>query len=96
MWHEKLGEALSDLGILSSRADPDIWMRPSGDNSKYEYIAVYVDDLALAVEDPKKIIETLTNKFKFKLKAEPLSYHLDTDYHRDKDGTLVQSKEIHW
>ena len=30
-----------------SKADPDIWMRSSTDGTHYEYIAVYVDDLAM-------------------------------------------------
>ena len=41
---------------------------------KYEYIAIYVDDLLIASEEPHKIIQ---------------EYHLGCDYKIDKDGTLV-------
>jgi len=48
----------------------------------------------MALEDPESLIKILTdpNKYNFKLKGTgPLTYHLGADYHRDKDGTLVQS-----
>ena len=58
-------------------------------NGKYEYIAVYVDDLAIAATHPADIIATLTNTFKFKLKGTgKISYHLGMDFFRDKYNTL--------
>ena len=39
-WHDKFIE------IQPSRADLDTWMKYSKDGSHYEYIAVYIDDLA--------------------------------------------------
>jgi len=92
MWHEKLHDTLRDLGFIPSKADPDIWMRPTKDGTRYEYIAVYVDDLAMALEKPQEFVKLLTEKYNFKLKGVgPLTYHLGADYNRDKDGTLVQS-----
>ena len=38
-------------------------------NSLYEYIVVYVDDLAIAAKDPKEITDTLTTRHMFKLKG---------------------------
>ena len=38
-------------------------MRKSG--SVYEYVAVYVDDLAIAMKDPKAFISILESKYKF-------------------------------
>jgi hypothetical protein len=35
----------------------------------YEYIATYVDDLAISSKDPKAITDTLMNKYNFKLKV---------------------------
>ena len=58
--------------------------------NKYEYIAIYVDDLLIASEEPHKIILNLKEKFKLKIKGDgPLEYHLGCDYKLDKDGTLV-------
>ena len=35
------------MDFKPSRADPDTWMKSSKDGSHYEYIAVYVNDLAI-------------------------------------------------
>ena len=57
---------------------------------KYEYIAIYVDDLLIASEEPHKIIQDLKEKFKLKIKGDgPSEYHLGCDNKLDKDGTLV-------
>ena len=57
---------------------------------KYEYLAIYVDDLLIASEEPHKIILNLKEEFKLKIKCYgPLEYHLGCDYKLDKDGTLV-------
>ena len=56
----------------------------------YEYLATYVDDLSIAAQDPGKIIQTIKDDYKCKVKGDgPLSNHLGDDYMRDKDKTLV-------
>ena len=57
-----------EMGFTPSKVEPDIWLHPNG--SKYEYIAVYVDDLAIAAEDPSKIVDTLIRHYKFKSKVQ--------------------------
>jgi len=75
------------MGFTPSLADEDIWMREMGDH--YEYIAVYVDDLAIASKTPKEITDDLMTKYKFKLKGTgPIEFHLGCDFYRDEDGTL--------
>ena len=55
----------------------------------YEYIAVYVDDLAIASKGPAGIIQALTDVHKFKLKGTgPITFHLGCDFFRDEDGIL--------
>jgi hypothetical protein len=44
-------------------------MRKKG--NLYEYIAVYVDDLAIAIKNPKELTDILEKKRKFKLKGLP-------------------------
>jgi hypothetical protein len=45
--------------------------------SLYEYICVYVDDLAMAMQDPAAFCEILKTKYNFKLKGDgPLKYHV--------------------
>ena len=51
-WHEKLAKILLKIGFVTCKVEPDIWMRRNG--TKYEYIAVYVDDLAIAAENLRK------------------------------------------
>mgnify|MGYP003446428752 CR=1 FL=1 len=66
-WHERFADCLRDMGFTPSKAEPDIWMRPNGD--AYEYIGVYVDDLAIVARNPGEIIDTLQTKHCFKLKG---------------------------
>jgi hypothetical protein len=42
----------------------------------YEYIAIYVDDLSIAMKDPKEFIDILEKKHKFMLKGTgQISFH---------------------
>jgi hypothetical protein len=43
------------MGFTPSKAEPDIWMRQNG--NIYEYIGVYVDDLAVVTRNPQAIID---------------------------------------
>ena len=89
-WHDKFFDILHNMGFKPSKADPDIWMKSSKDGSHYEYVAVYVDDLAISMKDPKSFCDTLKEKYKLKLKGVgPINYHLGCGYTRDEDGTLV-------
>jgi hypothetical protein len=86
-WHERFADTLRGLGFTASKADSDVWMREK--SNVYEYIAVYVDDIAVAAHDPGAIIHLLKEKYKYKLKGVgPLEYHLGCTFERDKDGTL--------
>jgi hypothetical protein len=86
-WHERFADTLRDMGFVPCKADPDVWLRDMGDH--YEYICVYVDDLAVASRDPKAIMDELMSKHGYKLKGVgPIEYHLGGDFVRDKDGTL--------
>jgi hypothetical protein len=76
MLASKFADVLRALGFIPIKAKVDIWMREN--NNLYEYIAVYVDDLLIAVSNPKEIVQTLEEQHKFKLKGVgPFSYHLD-------------------
>ena len=58
--------------------------------TKYEYIAIYVDDLLIASDKPQLTSKDLKEKFKLKIKGDgPLEYTLGCDYKLDKDNTLV-------
>ena len=62
----------------------------------YEYIAVYVDDLCIAAQDPKELIDILKSKYKPKVNGDvPLTYHLGADYYHDPDGTMNHLKVLY-
>jgi hypothetical protein len=89
-WHERFADCLADMGFKPSKSEPDIWMRKNGEI--YEYIAVYVDDLAIAAKDPQSIIDVLTVRHQFKLKGTgPIAFHLGCDFFRDEHGVMCMA-----
>ena len=56
------------LGFKPCKADPCVWLRDV--KNKYEYIAIYEDDLFIASEKPQQIIQDLKEKFKLKIKGD--------------------------
>ena len=89
-WHDRLFYILQEMKFKPSKADPDVWMRPEPGGTCYEYIAVYVDDLAIAAKDSQAFCNELKKKYNLKLKGVgPLEYHLGCTYKKDPDGTLA-------
>ena len=89
-WHDRLFDILQELKLKPSKADPDVWMRPEPGGTCYEYISVYVDDLAIAAKDPQAFCHELKKRYNLKLKGVgPLEYHLGCTYKKDPDGTLA-------
>ena len=79
-----------DMGFSLCKADPFVWLRKAKCSTKYEYVAMYVDDLLIACICTSEFIHTLKKKHNLKIKGDgPLKYHLGCDYHLDPDGTLV-------
>ena len=88
--HDRPSDILQELKFKPSKADPDVWMRPEPGGTCYEYIAVYVDDLAIAAKDPQTFCNELKKKYNLKLKGVgPLEYHLGCTYKKDPDETLA-------
>ena len=63
-----LPDILKDMNFTPSRADQCIWFKKNINLNLYEYIAVYVDDLCIAAQNPKEIINILKSKQKLKVK----------------------------
>ena len=64
-----LANTLRIMGFVSTKADPDVWMRASvkPDGTKYyEYVLCYVDDVLASSMNPKHIMETLSDTFVLK------------------------------
>ena len=89
-WHDRLFDILQELKFKPSKADPDVGMRPEPGGTCYEYIAVYVDYLAIVAKDPQAFCNELKKKYNLKLKGVgPLEYHLGCTYKKDPNGTLA-------
>jgi Reverse transcriptase (RNA-dependent DNA polymerase) len=59
-------------------------------SNKYEYVGVYVEDLAIAANDPGEIIRALEENHKLKLKGVgPLKFYLGCDFNQRKDGVMT-------
>ena len=89
-WAERFYDIIQDMVFTPSKAELCTWMRENLKLKCYEYVATYVDDLCIVAQNPGKIIQTLKEDYKLKVKGDrPLSHHLGADYTRDKDKTLV-------
>ena len=87
---QKIHDIMLDMGFSPCKADPCVWLRNSKCSTKYEYVAINVDDLLIACTCASELIHTLKRKHNLKIKGDgPLKYHLGCDYHLDPDGTLV-------
>ena len=87
-WSQRIHDIMVQLRFKPCKAEPCVWLSKMKDKS--EYIAIYVDNILIASEEPQEIIQDLKEKFKLKIKGDvPLEYHLGCDYKLDKDGTLV-------
>ena len=76
-WYDNPFDILQQMDLKPSKTDPDIWMRSSKLGTQYEYIDVYVDDLAICMNAPKAFCDTFKEVYKIKLNVVgPLSYCL--------------------
>ena len=78
-WRAMLAQTLMDLGYKSSRADPDVWIRPQTKPNGFEYyemILVYVDDILHLSHNIKPTMEALGKLYQLKEEAcgEPKRY----------------------
>ena len=74
-WWEKCSKLLSEMGLLESHAESDIWICRVGDH--YEYIIRYFYDISIDSHDQKNITDTLMETYHLKLKGTlPIGYHL--------------------
>ncbi len=87
-WHIRFSECLTAMNFFPSRGEPDIWMRKTKNKhgeDVYEYVAVYVDDLMMAMVDPEAFVLELKRKYQFKFKGTgPIEFHLGMNFTRDE------------
>ncbi|KAI2489216.1 Reverse transcriptase (RNA-dependent DNA polymerase) [Fragilaria crotonensis] len=63
-WRADLAATLRDIGFSSTRADPDVWIKPK--ESHYEMILVYVDDILIFAKAPREIMDELGKLYELK------------------------------
>ena len=72
-WRVMLAQSLTDIGYMSTRADPDMWIRPAFKPEGFEYyemVSVYVDDILHLSHDTKPtMLEALRKLYKLKLES---------------------------
>ena len=73
-WHH-LRSCMKFLGFMSSRGDPDVWMRESvrkdGSTKYYEYVLLYTDDCLVLSDRAESILRDEIGKY-FTLKEESI------------------------
>lgn len=96
VWNSKLNEALTELGLVRSNADPCIYY--SMENNRMAIIAVYVDDILLLSNDNNYIARlksSLSSKFKMKDMGEASSI-LGINIERDRNrGTISIDQSLY-
>jgi hypothetical protein len=68
-------------------------MRKCPTRDVYEYVATYVDNLCIIMEDPKTFLKQLSlAPYNFKLKGSgEVNFHLGSGFERDSDGVLCMN-----
>jgi hypothetical protein len=64
-----MAKKLDEMGLKSSVADPDKWLRPASKpdgEEYYEYILMYVDDILAVLASPMPIMEEIQRMVKLK------------------------------
>jgi hypothetical protein len=65
-FHEQFADTLTAMQFSPCKADPDVWMKDCG--THYDYVCVYVDDLAVMMKQPQDFFKGLKLR-QYKLKA---------------------------
>ena len=59
-WSQKTHDIMLDMDFSPCKADPCVWLRKAKCATKYEYVAIYVDDLLIACDCASEFIHTFT------------------------------------
>ena len=91
---------LREMGFISSKADPDLWVKSgvkANGDPVYEYVISYVDDLVFQGVDPKAFMDSLGQRFTLKPGSikEPSTY-LGVDVKRYKIHDSDDPDKVRW
>jgi len=71
-WCATFVQKLVDMGYTSSKADPDIWLRPAVKNNScqyYEMLLIYVDDILCVSHQPHHTMDQIQQLYRLKDKV---------------------------
>ena len=69
-WSQKIYDIMLDMGLSPCKADPCVWLRKAKCATKYEYVAIYVDDLLIACTCASEFIHIHKRKHNLKIKGD--------------------------
>lgn len=92
-WSEHLSDTLRSMGWFQSKAENDVWMKDCGD--RYEYLAVYSDDIIVTAKDPKAVLEQIRKVYILKGVGVP-DYFLGAEYGRQKGDYNERGETSTW
>ena len=69
-WSQKIHDIMLDMGFSPCKADPCVWLRKAKCSTKYEYVAIFVDDLLISCTCASEFIHTLKRKHNRKIKGD--------------------------
>ena len=96
-WRASLAKVLEDLEWKSTKADPDVWIRPAVRPDGYEYykmLLVYVDDILAISHKAKEVLQQIAKFYKIKdgsLKEPDLYLGANVSKFQKPDGTEAWS-----
>ena len=68
-WRDHMAATLRDFGYTSSKADPDVWMKPKSTEVGFKYwsyVLVYTDDILVTDHEPKVVMDYLASRYTLK------------------------------
>jgi hypothetical protein len=68
-WRDHMAATLRDAGYVSSKGDPDLWIRPQvkpNGTAYYEYVLCYVDDILVVSHTPRMTMDFLQERYTLK------------------------------
>ena len=80
------------MGFTPTRADPDLWIKPSSAHSSYDYIGTFVNDLIIVAQQPLTYLETLVSRFNLRNITDLPKFFLSTNWTNMSDNSRISNK----
>ena len=99
-WRDHMAATLREGGFVSTKGDPDVWMRPAvkpNGFKYYEYVLCYVDDILAISHAPQAIMDHLSSKYTLKEgSVKPPDTYLGADIKEFKITDSDDPDKVRW